>query len=139
MAINIYLSFDGQCEAAFNFYAHVLGAQITAQFRYADTPMEFPTPEEWKNKLMHASLTTPDGAILMGADAPPDHYKPAQGFSISLQIPDEAEAERVFAALSEGGTVTMPIAETFWAKRFGMLIDQFGKPWMINCEKPMPV
>jgi PhnB protein len=73
--------------------------------------------------------------ILMGSDAPPDRYKPMQGFSVTLGIDEPAEADRVFHALSEGGSVTMPIQETFWARRFGMLVDRFGTPWMINCEK----
>lgn len=72
----------------------------------------------------------------MGGDAPPDHYQAPKGVTVTLGIDDPAEAERVFQALSENGTVTMPIAETFWARRFGMLVDQFGIPWMVNCERP---
>jgi PhnB protein len=74
--------------------------------------------------------------VLMGSDAPPQYFQPMQGFSVTLVIQDPAEAERVFRALAEGGTVRMDIQETFWAQRFGMLVDRFGTPWMINCERP---
>ena len=71
----------------------------------------------------------------MASDAPPDHYRKPQGFSVSLNLSDPAEAERIFQALAENGTVQMPLQQTFWAARFGMLIDQFGIPWMINCDQ----
>jgi PhnB protein len=74
--------------------------------------------------------------VLTGADAPPEHYQKPQGFSVLLHIGDAAEADRIFKTLAENGTVQMPIQETFWALRFGMLVDQFGTPWMINCGKP---
>ena len=91
-------------------------------------------PPEWRNKIMYARLAVGD-TILMGSDAPPDRYQQMQGFSVTLNVNEAHEAERVFSALSEKGTVQMPIQETFWAVRFGMLVDQFGTPWMINCEK----
>jgi PhnB protein len=75
--------------------------------------------------------------VLMGSDAPPDRYQKTQGTTVALGVDSAEEAERIFHALAENGTVTMPISETFWAVRFGMLNDQFGIPWMINCEKPM--
>ncbi|MBV9687397.1 MAG: VOC family protein, partial [Alphaproteobacteria bacterium] len=74
--------------------------------------------------------------VLMGSDAPPERYEGAKGFSVTINIENAAGAERVFHALAQNGTVQMPIQETFWATRFGMLVDQFGTPWMINCEKP---
>ena len=83
---------------------------------------------------MHARLSVGDN-VLMGSDAPPDRYEPMKGFTVTLGIDDPHDAERVFHALSENGTVQMPIQETFWAVRFGMLVDRFGTPWMINCEK----
>jgi PhnB protein len=91
-------------------------------------------PSEWRNKILHARLVIGD-QVLMGSDAPPEHYQKPQGFSVSIGLKDTAEAERIFHALAEKGTVQMPIQETFWAARFGMLVDQFGTPWMINCEK----
>jgi PhnB protein len=83
---------------------------------------------------MHASLSV-DDAVLMGSDAPPDRYEKPQGFSVSLVLKDVAKSEQMFHALAEGGTVRMPIQKTFWAARFGMLVDKFGIPWMINCEE----
>jgi PhnB protein len=85
---------------------------------------------------LHARLVL-DGTVLMGSDAPPDRYEPMKGFSVTLVLKDPAEAERIFSALAENGTVCMPLEETFFAFRFGMLVDRFGTPWMINCEKPI--
>jgi PhnB protein len=133
MKLNPYLSFNGQCEAAFKFYERALGGKIEAMLPHEGSPMEQHVPPEWRSKIMHARLSVGD-VVLMGSDAPPDRYRPMQGFSVTLGIDDPAEAERVFHALSEKGTVHMPIQKTFWAVRFGMLVDQFGTPWMINCE-----
>lgn len=136
MDTNIYIHFNGNCEEAFQFYEKVLGAKIQNVFRFAGSPMDGQIPEEWKNKVMHARLTIGDKTI-MGSDAPPGRYTKPSGFSINIDSKDVAEAERVFNALAEGGQVHMPFAETFWAKRFGMLIDKFEIPWMVNVEKPM--
>lgn len=134
MQLNTYLNFNGQCEAAFKFYERALGAKIQAIFPFAGTPGEQHLPPGWANKIMHATLTL-DNNVLMGSDAPPDRYQEPKGFSVSLHLKNPADAERIFQALSENGKVTMPIQETFWAARFGALTDQFGIPWMINCEK----
>jgi PhnB protein len=133
MQLSPYLTFDGRCEAAFKFYEKTLGAKIEAMIPHAGTPAEEHVPPEWRNKVIHASLTVGDG-FLLASDAPPDRYEKPKGFSVSLQIKDQAEAERIFHTLAEGGTVQMPIQQTFWASRFGMLVDQFGIPWMINCD-----
>ncbi|MBV9200508.1 MAG: VOC family protein [Alphaproteobacteria bacterium] len=135
MKLNPYLSFNGQCEAAFNFYEQCLGGKIVAMMTFAGSPMEEQTPPQWRNKIMHARLTVGD-EVLMGSDAPPERYQGAKGFSVTINIENAADAERVFHALAQNGTVQMPIQETFWATRFGMLVDQFGTSWMINCEKP---
>ncbi len=134
MQLNPYLTFNGQCEAAFKFYERCLGGKITAMIPHAGTPAEQHVPPERLNKIMHARLTVND-QVLMGSDAPPDRYQQPKGISVSLQIKDPNDADRTFKALSENGTVQMPIQETFWALRFGMFVDQFGIPWMINCEK----
>jgi PhnB protein len=134
MQLNPYLTFNGQCEAAFKFYEQCLGGKIIAMMTHAGTPAEQHVPAEWRNKIMHARLTLND-EVLMGSDAPPDGYQQPKGISVALQIKNAADAERTFHALAENGTVQMPIQETFWATRFGMLVDQFGIPWMINCEK----
>jgi PhnB protein len=134
MQLNPYLTFNGQCEAAFKFYEKVLGGKIEAMMPHEGSPMAENVPPEWRSKIMHARLSVGDN-ILMGSDAPPDHYEQMKGFSVTLGIDDPHIAERVFQALSENGTVQMPIQKTFWAARFGMLVDQFGTPWMINCEQ----
>jgi PhnB protein len=136
MQLNPYLLFNGQCEAAFRFYENALGGKVETMMTYAGSPMADQIPPEWRNKVMHARLKIGD-SILMGSDPPPDRYEGAKGFSVTLGIEDPNEAERVFHALSENATVTMPIQKTFWAVRFGMLVDQFGTPWMVNCEQPV--
>ena len=136
MQLNPYLIFDGTCETAFRFYEQALGGRIAAMMTYAETPMAAQTPPDMRGRIVHVRLVVGD-TVLMGSDAPAERYEKPQGFSVALGIGEPEEAERVFAALAAGGTVTMPIQETFWARRFGMLTDRFGTPWMINCEKPM--
>jgi len=130
-----YLSFNGQCEEAFKFYEKHLGGKISFMMTYGDSPMADQAPPEWKKKIMHVTLTL-DDYVLQGADAPPGQYQKPQGFTISLGTDDAEEADRLFKALEEKGVVGMPLQETFWALRFGAVTDQFGTPWMINCEKP---
>jgi PhnB protein len=134
MQLNPYLMFDGRCEAAFKFYEKALGGKIEAMMTYGSSPMAEQTSSEWRNKIMHARLSVGD-KMLMGTDPPPGRYEAMKGFSVTISVDDPGEAERIFHALSEAGTVQMPIQETFWARRFGMLVDQFGTPWMVNCEK----
>ena len=134
MQVNPYLFFNGQCEAAFKFYEKLLGGKILAMMPHEGTPVANSVPVEWRSKIIHARMVV-GNQILMGSDAPPDHQQKPQGFSVNIGVNDPAEAERIFHALVEGGTATMPIGETFWATRFGMLVDRFGIPWMINCEK----
>jgi PhnB protein len=136
MKVNPYLSFNGNCAAAFRFYQKALGGTIPMTMTYGESPMCDQTPAEFRDKVMHTRLIAGD-AVLMGSDAPPDRYQKTQGTTVALGVDSAEEAERIFHALAENGTVTMPISETFWAVRFGMLTDQFGTPWMINCEKPM--
>ena len=131
MQLNPYLTFGGQCEAAFRFYEKVLGGKIEAMLPHEGTPAAEHVPPEWRNKIMHARLTVGD-KVLMGSDAPPAHHEPMKGFSVTLGIEDPADAERIFHALAENGTVRMPIQQTFWAARFGMLVDRFGTPWIVN-------
>ena len=135
MRVNAYLSFNGQCEAAFRLYETVLEGKITFMATFGESPMKETTPPEWHAKIMHATLEIGD-QWLQGADAPPPTYEKPQGFGMAIELNDPARAERVFQGLSEGGVVKMPIEETFWAQRFGMLVDRFGVPWMINCGKP---
>jgi PhnB protein len=133
MRVNPYLFFNGQCEAAFKFYAQVLGGKIEAMLPHKGTPAEQHVSPEWRDKIMHAKLVV-GGDVLMASDAPPDRKQETGGYSVSLQIDEPVEAERIFNALKQDGTVRMPLEKTFWARRFGMLVDRFGIPWMINCE-----
>jgi len=133
-----YLSFDGQCEAAFRHYEKVFGGTILMMMmRHADAPADAGVPQtpDTATRIMHARLKVGD-RLLMGGDAPPRSASKPQGFCVSIQVDDPVDAERIFRELGEGGVVQMPIGETFLARRFGMLIDKFGTPWMVNCEKP---
>jgi PhnB protein len=136
MQMNPYLAFNGKCETAFKFYEKVFGGKIVMMMKYGDSPMADKTPPEVKDKIMHARITLGDEVLLMGSDAPPQMYEPMKGMSVTVSIDKPADADRIFGALAENGTVRMPIQETFWAQRFGMLTDQFGTPWMVNCERP---
>jgi PhnB protein len=137
MQINPYLSFKGECEAAFRFYERCLGGQLGAIFRYGGSPVSGDVPADWSDKIMHGSVTLGD-QVLMGADIAPDRYEEPRGFSLSIQIQSPADAERIFRELAEGGKIVMPLEKTFWAERFGMLVDRFGIPWLINCEAANP-
>ncbi|HET9399951.1 MAG TPA: VOC family protein [Candidatus Acidoferrales bacterium] len=134
MRLNSHLQFNGQCAEAFSFYAKCLSGQIGMMLTYADTPMASDVAPAFRTKIVHATLSIGD-QILQGADTTPDRYQRPAGVSLSVEIEDPVEAERVFRALLEKATVQMPIQETFWAQKFGMLTDQFGVPWMINCGK----
>lgn len=127
---SISLSFDGQCEAAFRFYERCLGGSITFLLTWGDSPMAKDAPPDWAAKVLHASLSL-GGLVLAGAD--PLHYERPQGFTLLLGLTDSGDAERIFNALAEGGTVGVPLQETFWASRYGWVTDRFGIPWTINC------
>jgi PhnB protein len=134
MQVNPYLFFEGRCQEAFEFYAELLGGQIEAMLTYEGTPVADDVPAEWRSKIIHARMVV-GNQVLMASDAPPDRQQKLEGFSVNINVDSPAEAERIFNALKENGTVTMPFGETFWSQRFGMLVDRFGIPWMVNCEK----
>ena len=134
MDVNTYLSFDGNCAAAFKFYEKVLGGNILMMMSYGDMQGCSDMSADVKAKVAHVRMQLGD-KLLMGSDSPPGRFEQPKGFNVNISVTDPGQADRLFAALSESGTVTMPIQETFWATRFGMLVDQFGTPWMINCEK----
>lgn len=137
MHMSPYLSFKGECEAAFALYERCLGAERGAMFRYGGSPMADQVPPDWQDKIMHGSVTI-GGQVVMAGDVAPDRYEEPQGFSLSLQIASVTEAERIFEELAAGGRVLMPLEKTFWAERFGMVVDRFAIPWLINCEAPAP-
>jgi PhnB protein len=134
MQLNPYLYFDGRCEEAFKFYEKALGGIIKAVMTYEGSPSAEHVPAEWRKKIMHATIEI-GGEPLMGSDPQPKYYSKPQGFSVSLSVGKVADAERVFNALAEGGKIGIPLQQTFWAARFGMVTDRFGIPWMVNCEK----
>jgi PhnB protein len=133
--LTAYISFKGDCEEAFRFYEEVLGAKPGLMFRYADSPMADVVPAGWDTRIMHGSITIGTHR-LEGADVPPERYEEPKGFSLSLNVPTARAAERLFEQLSTGGRVVYAIEKTFWSERFGMVVDRFGIPWMINCETP---
>ena len=129
-----YIHFGGQCRDAFAFYADALRGKVTMTMTYAEAPVPTHIAEEHKGLVMHSCLSL-DGEVIMGSDTPPGLFEGNKGFSISLHPKDAAEADRIYAALVEGGSIRMPLQETFWAHRFGMVTDRFGTPWMISCDK----
>lgn len=135
MQLNPYLTFNGTCEAAFKFYAQCLDGEIAMMMPFGETPGCESMPPESRDKIMHARLVMGD-QVLMASDNHPDYpYDGIKGCSISLNVDSVADAERIFNALAKDGSVQMPLDKTFWAERFGMLADQFGVSWMVNCEK----
>ena len=134
MRLTPNLAFGGQCGAAFKFYERCFGGKIVFMLTYGQSPMAEQVPPGWREKIFHATLTVGDN-VLIGADPVPEHYEQLKGFAMQLCIDDPVDAERIFHALAENGTVQMPFQKTFWSVRFGVLADQFGIPWAINCEQ----
>ena len=131
--INAYLSFDGTCREAFERYQKVFRGKIESSFTFGETPATEHVPAEARDRIMHTTLKIGNHAI-MGSDTPPGQpYEAPRGIYVSINVDGTAEAERIFRELAEGGQVVMPIEKTFWAERFGMTVDQFGTPWMVNC------
>ena len=135
MKLNTYLHFtNGKCEEALNFYIQGLGGKLVMMLRYSQAPEPNESVPEMAQKIMHGRIALGD-TVIMASDAPAGCVGDPTGFCINISVESPEEAERLFKVLSEGAQIRMPCAETFWAHRFGMLIDQFGVPWMINCEK----
>ncbi len=133
MQINAYLNFDGNCADAFKFYEKCLVGKIVFTMTYKDSPMAAQMPPEMGSKILHATLEVA-GGNLMGADCPPGRYEKPQGLWVSIGLADAVKGESLYKELAEGGTVVMPFQKTFWAAGFGMAIDRFGIPWMVNCQ-----
>lgn len=134
MSIQPYLFFGGRCEEALEFYRTAIGAELKMIMRYNESPEPHPSlPSCFGDKVMHASFRI-GSSDMMASDGMCDGKPNFDGFSLSITVPDETQADRVFGALAEGGLVTMPLAKTFWAPKFGMLQDRFGVGWMILVE-----
>jgi len=134
-----YLAFDGNCADAMRFYEHALGGKLEVLMSGAESPIAAQMPKEFAHRILHARLVLPGGGMLYAGDAPVHvPYDGIKGVSIAVDYDSVETAERVFAALAAGGQVTMPMQSAFWAKRWGMLVDKFGTPWIVNGE-PIPV
>ncbi len=136
MQLTSYLFFNGNCAEAFAHYKSVLGGEIVALVPYAGAPDTERFGPDWQNKIMHARLVT-GTAQLMGSDSPPEYYSTPGGLSVMVSVDTIDDAERIFAGLAEGGTIEMPIAESFFAHRWGSLVDRYGISWMVVNDKPM--
>jgi PhnB protein len=135
MKTDLHLVFSGRCNEAFAFYETTFNAKIQMCMKYGEAPAGAPVPPDFKDKVMHMSM--PLGSMLvMGCDAPPDKSSAMGGFQISVSLTDEAEAKRIYAALSDGGSVQMPQMPTFWSPLFGMCTDKFGVAWMVSMPGP---
>ena len=135
MKMYTYVNFSGKCAEAFRFYEQQLGGTITMLMTHGQAPDQSKVSPDWKDAVLHARLSI-GGTELMGADIP--NAQPMRSSYLSLNVESDAEAERIFSALSDGGEVFMPMQETFFATRFGQLRDRFGLNWMIIHERPMP-
>lgn len=134
MQFHTSLTFNGRCKEAFTFYERCLGGKLQTMMTYAESPMADRVPPEWGDKIIHTALKVGE-AVLMGDDSPPGYYEKPAGFWVTIELKDQAEVDRIFKELSQNGRVVMPLQETFWSPRFGMVVDRFDIPWMINCEK----
>ncbi len=133
MLVQPYLMFGGRCQEAVDFYRDALGAEVQMLMRFKESPEPPPpgmVPDNWGDKVMHACLKIGD-TLVMGSDGCASEGTDFKGISLSLTVANEAEADAKFAALSDGGKVTMPLGKTFFARRFGMLVDRFGVSWMV--------
>ena len=134
MQLIAYLNFDGTAREAMDFYARALGGTVTERFTYGESPMAEQCGPDSADRVMHSQIEI-GSVTLMGADGPPPHAAGSTTINIVTDTPEEAD--RIFAGLSEGGAkITMPIGETSWALRFGMLTDRYGAAWMVNCNRP---
>lgn len=139
--VNVYLTFNGNCKEAFDFYKSVFGGEFPYAGTFADMPPQEgkPIAEEDKNKIMHISLPISQETVLMGSDTGGEwasNYKAGNNISISINADSKEEVDRLFNGLSNGGQVTMPLEETFWGAYFGMFTDKFGINWMVNYDDP---
>jgi PhnB protein len=134
MTLSTYVNFAGSCAAAFRYYEQYLGARVSMMMTHGQAPDQSRVKPEWKDAVLHARLSIGDSELL-GADIP--GAEPMRSAYLTLKVDSDGEAERIYAALREGGVALMPMAETFFASRFGQVRDRFGINWMILCERPM--
>jgi PhnB protein len=135
MEISPYLIFNGNCAEAFKFYEKCLGGKIVTMQTYGESPAKDHVSAAVRDRVIHVRMTVGDEA-LMGSDAPDEKFETPQGTQVSLTVATVSEAERIFKALADRGKVTMPFEKTFWSPGFGMTVDRFGTPWMVNTAAP---
>jgi PhnB protein len=135
MQLSPYLHFNGNCAEAFAFYAKCLSGTIVFQQTFGESPAKDQAPPGWNDKIVHVALWVGNW-MLLGSDAPPPHYSKPQGMTVSVSVDSYPEAERLFNTLAEKGTITMPFQKTFWSDGFGMAVDRFAIPWMVNYQSP---
>ena len=134
MKVQAYVTFDGRCEEALDFYKKSIGAVVTSLMRWKDSQdKDMRGPPGYEEKIMNASFRIGE-TELMADDGMGDKRAEFKGMTLAIEVADDAEAKRVFTALGEGGSITMPLMKTFWTSSFGMLTDKFGVPWMVNVE-----
>ena len=134
MTLSTHLTFRGDCDAAFRFYAEALGGAIGPMLSYGATPAGAGVSADFRDKIVHGTITIA-GMQVNGADVRPEDYKKPQGFFLLLSARDVPEAARVFARLADGGEVLMALDKTFWSPAFGVVVDRFGVPWEVSCEQ----
>lgn len=134
MKVSTYLNFKGDCADALNFYEQAIGARVLFKMTWGESPMAKDLGAEMQGMIMHSTLQVGEGQI-MCADSPPDRYEKPAGMSVSLHVKDPAEGEKLFNSLAAGGNTVMPFQKTFWSPGFGMCVDKYGIPWMINTEE----
>lgn len=135
-AITPYLNFNGDAAEALDFYTQALGGKVVHRQTFGDTQTEYPSPESYKDKIMHALFNAGE-LNFMVSDCPPDvSVSPGSNVSLALNFTDEGTIEKTFNAMAAGGTITMPLQDTFWGAKFGMVTDRFGISWMFNYDKP---
>jgi PhnB protein len=135
MKLYTYLNYGGNCRQAFEFYEEHLGGRITFITTHGEIPGSDDVPANWKNAILHARMELGD-TTLLGADIPPDRFQPMRSAYLTLMLESDADADRIYALLSDGGQIFMPMEETFFASRFAMLRDRFGTSWMLLHERP---
>ena len=136
MAFHPYLNFGGNCREAFTRYQEIFGGELDVMTMADMPPGEQEVPAEQADLVMHAALRVGDDILMASDDPTTDDFGPVQGMYVNYSVADVDEARRVFDALADGGQITMPAGETFWAPLFGMCVDRFGTPWMVNAEGP---
>ena len=134
MQVSIHLSFNGDCRQAMESYCALMNGEIVSMTTFGATPAGKEVSDEWQDKIVHATMSL-GGVMVATADIPSERYQPPQGFNMFIELEDPDEANRVFEVLAEGGEVQMPIQETFWSRRFGVVVDRFRIPWEVNCSQ----